>query len=40
MPAGPRPFLIRLILSLSFLLGAAPLSFAQHKIALEVVLDT
>ena len=40
MPAGLRPFLIRLILSLSFFLGAAPLYFAQHKIALEVVLDT
>ncbi len=40
MPAGLRPFLIRLILSLIFFLGATPLSFGQHKIALEVVLDT
>ena len=40
MPAGLRPFLNRLILSLIFFLGATPLSFGQHKIALEVVLDT
>ncbi len=40
MPAGLRPFLMRILISLGLFLGAAPWCFAQHQISLEVVLDT